>query len=340
MDIICLQTADPFDYYEMLCDTSKTVRLYCKDNGIHYHCYIGIKRGYFNWHASFNRIYMVKEILDSGFRGWILYVDADAYIANLKFDLTGYLKDKHGYAMILRPGAFTGEFCDVNIGVMLINGSSERAGRLVDQWLTAFLQVPDGVLRRASDWGSIPHDQELFQKILSDNPDLEPYILKDLSQTLHSGPEGGGTAFIEQVIRAVTGDDEERRRIIRWNVAEALRSYGREIDPALTASRNEYKLETRKIVTALYEGLLGRPPDERQLERHTEAFARSGLAYVVRDLIAGADFRSRFLSLNGRNQAERSRVQRGATDALGALCRVITDRLGATLRFGRNRTSS
>ena len=242
--------------------------------------------------------------------------------------------------MILRPGAFTGEFCDVNIGVMLINGSSERAGRLVDQWLTAFLQVPDDRLRSASDWGAIPHDQELFQKILSDNPDLEPYILKDLSQTLHSGPEGGGTAFIEQVIRAVTGDDEERRRIIRGNVAEALRSYGREIDPALTASRNEYKLETRKIVTALYEGLLGRPPDERQLERHTEAFTRSGLAYVVRDLIAGADFRSRFLSLNGQEQAERSRVQRGATNALGALCRVITDRLGTTLRFGRDRTSS
>src|SRR6266436_878993 len=71
MDIICLQTADPFDYYEMLSETSKTVRLYCKDNGIHYHCYIGVKRGYFSWHANFNRIYMVKEVLDSGFRGWI-----------------------------------------------------------------------------------------------------------------------------------------------------------------------------------------------------------------------------------------------------------------------------
>jgi hypothetical protein len=31
MDIICLQTADPFDYYEMLYETSITVRLYCKD---------------------------------------------------------------------------------------------------------------------------------------------------------------------------------------------------------------------------------------------------------------------------------------------------------------------
>ena len=106
------------------------------------------------------------------------------------------------------------------------------------------------------------------------------------------------------------------------------------------ASRNEYKLETRKIVTGLYEGLLGRPPDERQLERHTEAFTRSGLAYVVRDLVAGSDFRSRFLGLNGQHQAVRNRVQRSAANGLGALCRVITDRLGATLRFGRDRTSS
>src|SRR5438132_11827726 len=109
---------------------------------------------------------MIKEILDSGFHGWILYVDADAYIANLKFDLAGYLQDKHGYAMILRPGAFTGEFWDVNIGVMLVNGNSERARWLVDRWLTAFLQIPDDRLKIASDWGSIAHDQELFQKIL------------------------------------------------------------------------------------------------------------------------------------------------------------------------------
>jgi hypothetical protein len=338
VEIVCLQTADPFAYYEMLYESSKTVRLYCKHKGIIYHSYIGIKRGYFSWHASFNRIYMIKEMLDGGFRGWILYVDADAYIANLKFDLAGYLNDKHGYAMILRPGAFTGEFCDVNIGVMLVNGASERARWLVDQWLSAFLQVPDDSLKRASDWGSIAHDQELFQKILSDNPDHEPFILKDLTQTLHSGPEGGGAAFIEQVIRAVTGDEQERQRIIRWNVAEALRRHGLEADPAQTASRNAYKLETVQIVTAVYEGLLGRPPDEHQLEFHTEAFARSGLAYVVRDLMAGAEFRSRFRGLCGYDSAQRSPMPRGTAGALGTLCGALTDRLGASLRFGRNRT--
>ena len=130
---------------------------------------------------------MLKEMLDRGFRGWILYADADAYIANLKFDLRDYLKDKNEYAMILRPGAFTGEFWDVNVGVMLVNCSSERAEWLVNHWPATFLQVPDDVLKSAFDWGSVPHDQELFQKILSDNPDLEPYILKDLIQTLHSG---------------------------------------------------------------------------------------------------------------------------------------------------------
>jgi hypothetical protein len=86
---------------------------------------------------------------------------------------------------------------------MLVNCSSERAEWLVNHWLATFLQVPNDVLKSASDWGSVPHDQELFQKILSDNPDLEPYILKDLTQTLHSGPERGGAAFIEQVIGEV-----------------------------------------------------------------------------------------------------------------------------------------
>jgi hypothetical protein len=268
---------------------------------------------------------MLKEMLDRGFRGWILYADADAYIANLKFDLRDYLKDKNEYAMILRPGAFTGEFWDVNVGVMLVNCSSERAEWLVNHWPATFLQVPDDVLKSAFDWGSVPHDQELFQKILSDNPDLEPYILKDLIQTLHSGPERGSAAFIEQVIRAVTGDEEERYRIIRWNITEALRSYGHEVDPALTAPRNQYKLETRKIVTALYEGLLGRSPDKRELEHHTEAFRRSGLAYVVRDLVAGGDFQNRFRGVY--RLAEGSPVRRDRVRVLDTLRRVTTNRL-------------
>src|SRR6266851_7743923 len=130
--------------------------------------------------------------------------------------------------MIVRPGSFNGKFWDVNTGVMLINGCSDRAVWLMNRWLAAFLQIPDETLRSAAHWGAIPHDQELLEKILWDNSDLEPDILKDLTQTLHSGPESGGAAFIEQVIRAVTGDGEERQRIIRWNVAEALRSYGHE----------------------------------------------------------------------------------------------------------------
>src|SRR5258708_2102608 len=83
MDIVCLQTADPDIYYDLLYQTSKTVRLYCNRHGIRYESYIGIKRGYFAWHATFNRIFLIKELLDSGFRGWICYIDADAYVANL-----------------------------------------------------------------------------------------------------------------------------------------------------------------------------------------------------------------------------------------------------------------
>jgi hypothetical protein len=341
MDIICLQTADPDAYYDILCETSRTFRLYCKTNAIRYHCFIGVKRGYFPWHACFNRMHMIKEVMDSGYGGWILYVDADAYIANLKFDLAGYLQNKSGYAMIVRPGSFNGKFWDINTGVMLINGSSERAVWLINRWLAAFLEIPDETLRSAADWGAIPHDQELLEKILWNNPELESDILKDLTQTLHSGPECGGAAFIEQVIRAVTGDEEERRRIIRWNVAESLRCYGCEVNPALTASRNEYQVEAKKIVNALYEGLLGRPADESGLKAHTEALTRAGVAYIIRDLINGAEFRNRFRSLYGPQLIERSPVQRRAAAVLGALCRETTNRVvnralaAASMRFGR-----
>jgi len=78
-------------------------------------------------------------------------------------------------------------------------------------------------------------------------------------------------------------------------------------------------------VTALYEGLLRRPPDKRELEHHTEAFRRSGLAYVVRDLVAGGDFQNRFRDVY--RLAEGSPVRRDRVRVLDTLRRVTTNRL-------------
>ena len=62
-NIIALQTAAGADYEAMLRETEKVTRLYCSRHRIEYRQFVGIKRGYFPWHACFNRIVMLKELL-------------------------------------------------------------------------------------------------------------------------------------------------------------------------------------------------------------------------------------------------------------------------------------
>src|SRR5260221_2713500 len=52
LDILCFQTSDPYNYYDMLMETARTARLYCQRHGLRYESFVGIKRGYFGWHDA------------------------------------------------------------------------------------------------------------------------------------------------------------------------------------------------------------------------------------------------------------------------------------------------
>ena len=52
-NIIALQTAAGADYEAMLRETEKVARLYCSRHQIEYRQFVGVKRGYFPWHACF-----------------------------------------------------------------------------------------------------------------------------------------------------------------------------------------------------------------------------------------------------------------------------------------------
>jgi hypothetical protein len=60
-DFIFLQTCDPDRYFAIWAAGSQTVRRYCAKQGFGYEAYIGIKSGYFPWHATYNRIFLFKE---------------------------------------------------------------------------------------------------------------------------------------------------------------------------------------------------------------------------------------------------------------------------------------
>eukprot|EP01032_Pedospumella_encystans_P020698 gene20698-23509_t len=77
--LLIFQTCDHERYVPILQATSQTVLEYVRRWHCDYETFIGIKKGAHPWHASFNRIHKFGELMRSGFRGWVVYLDADYY---------------------------------------------------------------------------------------------------------------------------------------------------------------------------------------------------------------------------------------------------------------------
>jgi hypothetical protein len=99
MDLLFLQTADA-GYWPLLEEAARSVRAYCTIHGCGFETYFGMIRGYRPWHAVFNKICLLKRLLDSGYSGWVCCLDADAYVIDLGFDLRAWLRGKANAAFI------------------------------------------------------------------------------------------------------------------------------------------------------------------------------------------------------------------------------------------------
>ena len=87
---------------------SVSVRAFCDLHGHEYEAFKGIKVGRLPQHATYNRIALINDNLDSGFDGWLVFLDADAFVVDLRFDLRAYLARHSDRAFVLRssiPGA-------------------------------------------------------------------------------------------------------------------------------------------------------------------------------------------------------------------------------------------
>lgn len=216
-DVKFLQTCDPHDYVGMLAASSQTVRQYCARHGFDYEAYIGIKQGYFPWHACFNRIFQLKELWERGFRGWAVYLDADSIVIDQDFDLLDYLKDKAGFAAVLTHCAW-GAWWNINTGVMMLNYSHPWTAWFIERYLAMFLEYSRPGLRQAADWGSVPHDQDLLQQILARSLLNRRYVFFEYDQSMNWSNHQPIDAlprrpFIQQVLRERGGFDQRLEAI-------------------------------------------------------------------------------------------------------------------------------
>ena len=215
MDVLFLQTADQVKYKPVLELTSRTVVEYCSIHGFSYESFLGIYRGYHSWQATYNRIPLLRRIAESGFSGWVCYMDADAYIVDLHFDLRKYLSDKDEIAFIAatdRPGQPDREFWFVNAGVFFVNLGSRYGREIIYEWAEAFERITDRELEAARKWGDVLNDQDMLQRVLKglSAPERAFLILYGEGNVINYHAK-----FIPQVLRHESTSFDERTEIIR-----------------------------------------------------------------------------------------------------------------------------
>jgi hypothetical protein len=221
MNVTFIQTSDAIFYYPMLQQTAKTVREYCIRNGFSYEQFVGIKRGTMPWHAAYNRIYMLKELVDRGVEGWVFYLDADAMITDLSFDLRDYLRDKDRYGAIF-AGYINEVIWDINSGGFAVNLSHPAGQGLIIDYYRALQNIPKPPFEESVHWErDLINDQHMLYLILqhyvSDLGFGDSYLFERTNQShVNNGP------FISQQIRHFHNSFEDRLEYIRCAVQEIL----------------------------------------------------------------------------------------------------------------------
>ncbi len=221
MRIKLFQTSDAYAYFDMLGATSQTARAFCRRADVAYECFIGVRRGWQGWHATYNRIPYMFDLLMEGYDGWVLYMDADAYVNDLDFDLRSYLADKGGYALIGARAGGSDFYWDLNIGVLLMNMGHPLMKELAREWY-AYLSRYD-LTTDASGWAErISDDQAMLQELLAQRPQSEAAVLHESWDFINSHY----ASFVRQLMRSTDLPFPDRVAALQARVAEVMATQG------------------------------------------------------------------------------------------------------------------
>ncbi|MFC5343986.1 hypothetical protein ACETK8_19420 [Brevundimonas staleyi] len=271
--ITLMQSADAFRYAEMLAATARTVRTYAEARGYAYEQFQGTKYGVHPWHACFNRIFMLAEMVERGVTGWVCHMDADAWINDLSFDLAGFLADKQDAAAVFTPSGSSDEWWDVNDGVFLINLDSPAARRLIADWKAATLQAWPQIAHHSNFPPGGPDDQSLLHILLAEG-DYRAHVRLDDGRVMNT-PDA---RFIRQHLRSLSATFAIRLGRIREAVNAVLSSH--------TVHGTDDLARAMQTVEGLYLGILNRPADQGIDNPYVRTILDSGLRDGV-ELVAG-----------------------------------------------------
>lgn len=150
--------------------------------------------------------------MNVGFSGWVCYLDADAFVADLEFDLEEYLHSKGDAAFIVAPsGRQPPRWWHCNAGVFVINLGHATGRATVRVWNELFAEISDAQLQPAVLWSALDSenmadDQVLLHRALQSVPSAKTPTRLDDERMLNCS----NGRFIRQVLRAAAGTFEER----------------------------------------------------------------------------------------------------------------------------------
>jgi hypothetical protein len=222
MNITIIQTCDGALYKPLLDAAEPVNRAYASQHGYGYLRWDGIKHGSEPWQATFNRIYLIRELIRSDPQcEWVFYIDADAVVFDFERRLEEFLDP--AYLLIACAGGRRPDnYWDLNAGVFFYNSRHVRAMAVLDIWAGAYESSKPNVLFKSSDSfvNSSEYavsDQELLQDLLRVNPGLA----KIYQGSERAAFNYGGT-FIRQLLRQGNVSFEQRLAQLRALCAESI----------------------------------------------------------------------------------------------------------------------
>ncbi len=228
VSFIFLQTAAGQLYCDMLKCTSIPNRIFCSLQGGEYRDYIGVKQGYYDWQATYNRIPMLMELINEGFTGWVIYADADAYVRDVNFDFGSYIRELPEKTILVAASGANKAPWDVNAGVFLLNLGDNLGIKLVqDWWRLLGRHAPERYLRSVVEpWGRLPsgdqilNDQTLLHLALQNDRELLSRTWVETASLLNYSH----ASFIRQEIRGHHLSEHARLAALRSGCAAALKA--------------------------------------------------------------------------------------------------------------------
>ena len=231
MQITIIQTADPVKYLPIIRATERVNRLYAKLHGCDYAAYKELVRGRSPVHAAFNRVYLMDRMREAGYRGWIAYLDSDAYFGNLYFDLSDYLAANAGHCFIAARASADPRKWAINNGVFFLNLGHPLGQRLVQTYRHYVDRlVPQSYWEQEdAAWPPQEYDDQniLFSVLAHDAEILDN--MKNEESAFNCGP----ASAIAQIVRDAYPSFAERVAAIEQACDGVINAFVQDINPFL-----------------------------------------------------------------------------------------------------------